>query len=97
MARGLALLQFVLVGLGVFALHTMVRIGDTNDHPDLVATFAPLLARYGLWFFAVPILWAAVAAGAEGRVRPALINALGLGVTAALFLIFAVPLFYYLR
>lgn len=97
MARGLAFFQFVLVGLGVFALHTMARLGDTKDHPGLVAEYAPLLARHGLWLFAVPILWAALATGAEGRLRPSIINGVGLVVTAALFLVLAVPLFYYLR
>lgn len=96
-ARALAFVQFLIVALGVFALHMMVKLGDARDHPDLIAQLAPLFARYGLWFFAVPILWAAFAGIMGGKMAGKTLTGIGLAVTVLLLLVLGLPLAFYLR
>lgn len=94
--RALAFIQFLIVGLGVFALHMMVKLGASREHPDLIAQIAPLFARYGLWFFAVPILWAAFVAVTGKKISEKTLVAIGVTITILLFLALAIPLGFYL-
>jgi hypothetical protein len=86
----------MIAGLGAFALHLMVRLDNPGGQPDSIATLAPLLARYALWFFAVPILWTVAATALQGRLPAKAINTIGIVVTIALFLVIAAPLAFYL-
>jgi len=86
----------MIAGLGAFALHLLVRLDNPGGQPDFIANLAPVLARYALWFFAVPILWAAISTPLEKKVPAALLSTAGIIVTLALFLTIAVPLAFYL-
>lgn len=96
-ARALGFIQFLIVGLGVFALHMMVKLGASREQPELIAQAAPLFARYGLWFFLVPILWAAFVGIVGARMEKRTLVGIGLAVTGLLFLVIGVPLAFYLR
>jgi uncharacterized membrane protein YgdD (TMEM256/DUF423 family) len=97
MNRVLAFVQFLIVGLGVFALHLMNRLQDLETLPLFIAQVGPQLARYGLWFLLVPVLWAVAAIAMEGKVSSKTISVIGIIVTVLLFLTLAVPLAFYLR
>lgn len=95
-ARGLAFLQFIVVAIGVATLHIMVKLDDPARHPDLIASLAPWLARYGLWLFAIPILWSIFASIVSSTISGKALKAIGLTITVFLVLLLAVPLAFYL-
>lgn len=96
-ARGLAFIQFMIAAIGVATLHIMVRLDDSAQHPDLIASLAPWLARHGLWLLAIPILWAIIAPVMNRRMPEKTLHAIGITLTVLLFLLLAVPLAFYLN
>jgi hypothetical protein len=96
-ARGLAFVQFMVVALGVVALHLLVKLDGTPRHSEVWAALATWLARYGLWLFAIPILWAIFATALRGKISERGINMAGVLITALLILVLGVPIVMHLR
>lgn len=95
MARVLAFVQFLIVGIGAFTLHLLVRL-NAEDKPDAIENLAQFLARHGLWLFAVPIVWVVFATATRDKLSEKTMNAIGIAWTAILFLVIAIPLTCYL-
>lgn len=97
MARALAFVQLLIVCLGGFALHLLVKLHHGSRHPAFIEGLAYFLGRYALWLLAVPILWAVAGNVLRARVGERSANTAGVILTLLVFLIFAVPLCFYLR
>lgn len=96
-ARILAFVQFMIAGIGAFALNLMMKLHNPGSDPSQLAEFAAYLARHGLWLIAVPVLWVFLYFAMNGRVPEKVINVVGGVITVALLLLVGVPLAFYLR
>lgn len=97
MARALAFVQLLIVCLGVFALHLLMKLHHGNEHPAVIENLASFLGRYAIWLLVIPIFWAVAGNVLMARVGVKVTNAVGVLLTVVIFVIFAVPLFWYLR
>lgn len=86
----------MIVSLGAFTLHLLVKIGGHEADPGTVDAVAQFVARHALWFFAVPIVYAACgnmfAAGREALP----LKVAGFVLCAILLVVFGIPLRHYL-
>ena len=82
MARVLALTLFFIVGLGGPALCLLVKTEHKNVRPEVFARLAEFLTAHVLWLFAIPILYAVIAAALRDRVSKKAIEATGIAVCA---------------
>ncbi|MEO6848761.1 MAG: hypothetical protein ABI443_13535 [Chthoniobacterales bacterium] len=96
MARGLAFVQLIIVCLGVFTLHLLGRLNHHGDISGFIPSLGYFLGRYALWLIPIPILWAVFGNMLTARFGKKTTNFVGLTLTIILFVIFAVPLFWYL-
>lgn len=95
--RALTLLQFVMVCLGVFALHILGKAGDVPGEPALLAGWTAFLARYGWWFLFVPLFDIIMAGALLERVgRPPVVVFSGI-LTFGIALLFGLALVFHLR
>lgn len=75
MARALAFLQFLIIGIGAFSLHLLVKLDNGSDSPLMIEIVVKFLARYALWLLAIPILWAVFAISMQSRMSEKRLNA----------------------
>lgn len=68
MSQALALLQFLVVGLGGSTLFLLVKTEYQRVHPEFLARVAECLASHLLWLFAIPLVYAAVGRALRGRI-----------------------------
>ncbi|MEO6760521.1 MAG: hypothetical protein ABIO24_13765 [Saprospiraceae bacterium] len=98
MARGLAFVQLLIICLGAFSLHLLVvKLGHHTESSGFIQALGYFLGRYALWLIPVPILWAILGNILTPHLGEKITNAVGLTLTAIIFVIFAVPLFWYLN
>lgn len=97
MTRGLAFAQFLIVSLGAFILHLLVKVGGHDKDLAGVDAAAEFIARHALWFFAVPVLYAACANLFRGSVHSRPLRIIGFVLCAILLAAFGIPIFHYLR
>lgn len=84
MSQALALLQFLVVGLGGSTLIILVRTETQRVHPEGLARLAEFAAAHVLWLFAVPLLYAVVGGALQAKAGERAAQALGLVVCAIL-------------
>lgn len=95
-ARALAFSQFIIISLGAFILHLLVKVQSGAPQPEPVAGLAQFLARHALWLFAAPILYAAVGAAIENNSNRKSVQMVGVIITVILVLLLGFPIAYYL-
>ena len=86
----ISLTQFAFLSLGMMAMKIMIHASST---PDSLSPFTAFLDRYGLWLFALPILWVAYAS-ASARINRGILSTniarvAGVILAAAIFICFA--------
>jgi bacteriorhodopsin len=96
MARVLAFTQFLIVSIGVFTLHILVKLDNGSGEPGVVVNLAQFLARYALWLFAVPILFAAVANAVSTKGNEKAVGAVGIVLCLILVVLLGLPLIHHL-
>jgi len=96
MARAFAFLQFLIICLGAFVLHLLVRVETKGAQPENVARLAEFLARHALWLFAVPILYAAIGNAVENAGNKNAIRAVGVVLCVILAALLGFPIAVYL-
>lgn len=96
MARALAFLQFLIVSIGAFTLHLLVKLDNGSASSGAMASLAQLLARHALWLFAVPILYAVVANALQRKASEKSIEAAGIVLCVILTALVGLPLAYHL-
>ena len=97
MTRSLAFAQFLIVSLGAFALHLLVKVGGQERNPGNIDSIAEFLSRHALWLFAVPIVYAACANLFRGRMESKPLRVIGFVLCAVLLVLFGLPLYHYLN
>jgi hypothetical protein len=95
-ARVLALTQLFIVGLGGPALCLLIKIEHKNIQPEMLAKLAEFLAAHVLWLFAVPILYAAIGSGLQGRVSDKVIQWTGVVICGLLVAVLGPLIILYL-
>jgi uncharacterized membrane protein YgdD (TMEM256/DUF423 family) len=96
MARVLAFVQFLIISIGAFTLHLLVKIDHGNAEPSLLAGAAGFLARHALWLFAVPILYAAVFNALLRKGGEKGVNTVGVVLCLLLVVLLGIPIAYHL-
>lgn len=96
MARALAFTQFLIVSIGAFTLHLLGRLDSDPGEAGAMASLAQFLARYALWLFAIPILYAAVANAVSRPGNEKAVAAAGIGLCLLLLALVGFPLAYHL-
>jgi len=97
MTRSLAFAQLLIVSLGAFALHLLVKVGGQERNPRNIDVLAEFLARHALWFIAVPIVYAACANLFRGGAEATPFRVIGFLLCAVLLVLFGIPLYHYLN
>lgn len=97
MARGFAFVQLIIISLGVFTLHLLGKLNHPTEPLEFIPALASFLGRHGLWLIPLPILWAILGGKLTTSFGKKVTNTAGVILTAILFLIFAVPLFWHLK
>jgi uncharacterized membrane protein YgdD (TMEM256/DUF423 family) len=97
MTRTIALTQFIIVSLGTFAVHLLVKVGGQEKNPRHIDDVAQFIARHALWFFAVPILYAVCTNVFRGGAEALPFKIAGFVLCAILLVLFGIPLHYYLN
>ena len=92
MARALAFTQFIIVSLGAFVLHLLVKLDHGTSQAEATGSVSQFLARYALWLFAIPILYAVVATVIESKANEKAVQVLGVILTVALLLLLGFPI-----
>lgn len=95
--RLLTFVQFVIVCLGVLALHLLGKAGDVPEGPAFMAGLSAFMARYGWWFLFCPILNAILVLALIGRIGRRPVAAVGIGLTVGVALLFGLPLLFHFR
>lgn len=95
-ARAIAFTQFVIISLGAFVLHLLVKIQGGASHPDFIAGLAQFIARHALWLFAVPIIYGGVAAAMGNKANERPLQIIGFVLTAILVLSLGIPIIFHL-
>jgi len=96
MARALAFTQFLIVSLGVLTLHLLVKLDSGNVAPGPMASLAQFLARYMLWLFVVPILYAAVGNTVLRKDNEREVGAAGIALCVILVALLGFPIVFHL-
>lgn len=96
MARALAFLQFLIVSIGAFTLHLLVKIDHGEADPNLLSDATGFLARHALWLFAVPILYAAVSNALLRKKGEKGVNAVGVVLCLTLVVLLGLPIAHHL-
>jgi len=95
MARALALTQLLIICIGAFILHLLVKVHDGSPPTEPVAHLAIFLARHALWLFAIPILYAAAGA-AFLKTNERGMQILGVILTVIILMLLGFPICYHL-
>ena len=87
----ISLTQFAFLSLGIMALKILIH---ASSNPASQPPFTAFLDSYGLWLFAIPILWATYASASarinHGVLSTTVAHAVGVILAAAIFLCFAI-------
>jgi hypothetical protein len=89
MIISIAATQFVFLSLGILALNVLLAAGGYA--PNVASKFPDLavqLGRHGLWMFAIPIAWVALASLCERYGLPAVARVTGVLIAAGIFGVF---------
>lgn len=95
MAQAFALIQLLVISVGAFILHLLVKVHDGTPSTDPLGHLAIFLARHALWLFAIPILYAIVG-GVFLRTHQKVVNAAGVTLTIFILILLGFPICYHL-
>jgi len=90
--RMLVGVQFLLVCLGIMALHILGNAGSVPDGPKFLGGMSAILARHGWWLLLCPVLNAAVVMALLGRPLRRAVVVASTTLTISLGLLFGIPL-----
>ena len=98
MIQIIALTQFVFLALGSMAVTVLVKAsGNPTDPGRDFPMLSLFLMRYSVWLMLVPVIWCAYALLSariqKGVFKNAVAQGVGIGLTAAIFLAYALAVF----